>query len=411
MSDCCDEFAGISRRGLLRGALGIGATTALFGNTFVQTSYAATRPADKVIVLLSLRGAADGLSLVVPHGDPAYYAARPKIAVPSASLLAKDSFFGLHPALAPLLPLWNAGRMAAVHATGMPVVNRSHFSAMEQLEDANPGSSSRVGWINRLIGRDSYANPLQAVGLGMSTPITALYGPQGTVIANSLEEVTLSGVDQWDKGRRRASMQTLWGSAGGALGNGARAALATVNDFAPARRISRTPANGAVYAADDLGEALRSAARTIKGNVGAEVIAVDSDGGWDMHTGLGTLTSGDMIRVAGSLSKSLAAFFTDLGTLASKVTVVTVSEFGRRVKENANYGVDHGHGNVMFLLGAGVKGGYHGTWPGLVNALDADLSVTTDYRSVLAELVGKRLGASTATVFPGFTPQPVGAML
>ncbi len=413
MNDCCEEFSGLSRRGLLRGtlgALGVGATTAVFGGTFLQTSYAATRPADRIIVLLSLRGAADGLSLVVPYADPAYYAARPRIAIPSGSLLAKDSFFGLHPSLAPLLPLWNAGKVAAVHATGMPVANRSHFAAMEALEDADPGSAARVGWINRLIGRDGYTNPLQAIGMGMSSPITALYGPQGTVTATSVDDLTLAGVDRWDHGRRRASMTTLWGSAGGPVGRGARAALNTVTDFAPARRVADEPANGARYSADDLGAALSSAARTIKGNIGAEVIAVDHDGGWDMHTGLGTLEWGDMLGAARALATSLAAFFTDLGPWADKVTVVTLSEFGRRVKENANYGLDHGHGNVMFLLGAGVNGGYHGTWPGLVNSLDADLSVTTDYRSVLAEVVTKRLGASAATVFPGFTPETVGAL-
>jgi uncharacterized protein (DUF1501 family) len=136
---CCEEYSGLSRRGLLKGLLGAGATTAFFGTTFTQTAFAATQPADRVLVVLSLRGAADGLSLVVPHGDPAYYTARPRIGIPSAALLAKDGFFGLHPSLAPLLPLWNAGKVAAVHATGLPVANRSHFAAMEQLEDADPG--------------------------------------------------------------------------------------------------------------------------------------------------------------------------------------------------------------------------------------------------------------------------------
>jgi uncharacterized protein (DUF1501 family) len=139
------------------------------------------------------------------------------------------------------------------------------------------------------------------------------------------------------------------------------------------------------------------------------VIAVDH-GGWDMHTNVGNLDWGDMIDNAGALAAGLAAFFTDLGPLADKVTVVTISEFGRRVKENANWGVDHGYGNVMFVLGAGVKGGYYGTWPGLVNAADADLQVTTDYRSVLAELVTKRFDVSSAAVFPGFAPETVGFM-
>ena len=408
---CCTEYSGLSRRGLLKGLIGAGATTAFFGTTFTQTAYAATQPTDRVLVVLSLRGAADGMSLVVPHGDPACYTARPRIGIPAASLLAPDGFFGLHPSLAPLLPLWNAGRVAAVHATGLPVANRSHFAAMEQLEDADPGSSARVGWINRLIGTDDYTNPLQAVGMGFSTPITAMYGPEETVTTSAVDDMVLAGADQWDtEGRRPLSLGTLWSDAPGATGRGGRAALAAVDDFAPARQVSATPANGAAYPDDDLGRALADTARTIRADIGAQVISVDHDGGWDMHANLGTLSWGGMIDAAGTLAGALAAFFTDLGPLGDKVTVVTISEFGRRVKENANYGLDHGHGNVMFLIGAGVRGGYRGTWPGLVDSLDADLAVTTDYRSVLAELVGKRLGRSVAEVFPGFTPETVGAI-
>jgi uncharacterized protein (DUF1501 family) len=408
---CCTEYSGLSRRGLLKGLVGAGATTAFFGTTFTQTAFAATQPADRVLVVLSLRGAADGLSLVVPHGDPAYYTARPRIAIPSASLLAKDGFFGLHPSLAPLLPLWSAGKVAAVHATGLPVANRSHFAAMEQLEDADPGSSARIGWINRLVGTDDYTNPLQAIGMGRSSPITAMYGPEDTVTTAGVDDMVLAGADQWDTEHRRPlSLSTLWSDAPGAVGRGGRAALAAVDDFAPVRQVSTTPANGAAYSDDDLGRALADTARTIRADIGAQVISVDHDGGWDMHANLGTLTWGAMIGAAGALATSLAAFFTDLGPLGDKVTVVTISEFGRRVKENANYGLDHGHGNVMFLLGAGVRGGYRGTWPGLVDSLDADLAVTTDYRSVLAELVDKRLGRSVAQVFPGFTPEAVGAV-
>jgi uncharacterized protein (DUF1501 family) len=409
---CCTEYAGLSRRGVLKGLLGVGATTAFFGTTFTQTAYATTQPADRVLVVVSLRGAADGMSLVVPHGDPAYYAARPRIGIPVTSLLAADGFFGLHPSLAPLLPLWNAGKVAAVHATGLPVANRSHFAAMEELEDADPGSSARIGWINRLIGTDDYTNPLQAVGMGFSTPITAMYGPEATVTTDGVESMVLAGADQWDtEGRRPLSLGTLWDEAPGVVGRGGRAALAAVDDFAPVRAVPEAPQNGAAYADDDLGRALADTARTIRADIGAQVISVDHDGGWDMHANLGTLDWGAMRGAAGALATSLAAFFTDLGALGDKVTVVTISEFGRRVKENANYGLDHGHGNVMFLLGAGVRGGYRGTWPGLVNSLDADLAVTTDYRSVLAELVGKSLGRSVAQVFPGFTPEAVGAIV
>jgi uncharacterized protein (DUF1501 family) len=412
---CCDELSQMSRRGLLKSSLaaaGVGMATSLFGGTFLQASFGATRKAGNVVVLLSLRGAADGLSLVVPHSDPQYYAARPGIAIPRASLLARNDTFGLHPKLAPLLPMWQAGKIAAVHATGLAVPNRSHFAAMEELEDADPGSSARVGWINRLIGQDDYKNPLQAIGMGMSVPITAVYGPQPTVSTTSIDSLSLSGNDQWDTAHRRnRSMATMWASAGGALGAGARSALGAIADFEPIRKTSATPSNSAKYPDNDLGHAMQAAARIIRGNVGTDVIAVDHDGGWDMHTGLGTLDWGRMIDTSNQLSTSLAAFFTDLGDLGEKVTVVTISEFGRRVKENGDYGLDHGHGNVMFLLGAGVKGGYYGTMPALENSLDADVPVTTDYRSVLSELVTKRLGASTSAVFPGFAPETVGALV
>jgi len=418
---CCEEFARtnralLDRRGFLRGAAVLGgaaAVTAVHGTAFTSTSYAATGTAERVLVVISMRGACDGLSLVVPHGDPNYYAARPSIAVPSTRLLAKDGFFGLHPALAPLLPWWTSGKMAAVHATGLPAPNRSHFSAMEQVEDADPGSSARVGWLNRLIGRNGTGSPLEAIQFGGGVPITAVAGPEPVLVADDVDSVNLSAADNAAMATKRyTSMATMWGGVPGPLADGARTALDVVDQFAPVRNGSATPANGASYPGNsDLGRALSSAARTIRANVGAEVITVDH-GSWDHHTWIGVTDNGNLRRMADEFAASLAAFMTDLGSLADRVTVVTVSEFGRRVKENANQGLDHGYGNVMFLLGAGVKGGsYYGSWPGLTNTTDADLLVTTDYRSVLSEVVTKRFGASSASVFPGFSPSNVGAIL
>jgi len=391
--------------------LGI-ASVATFGEAFMSTAYAATTPAPSVLVVLSMRGAVDGMSLVVPHGDPVYYAARPGISIAADKLIARDAFFGLHPDMAPLLPMWTSGQLAAVHATGLAAPNRSHFSAMEELEEADPGSSARVGWLNRLIGRDTDSNPLQAIQFGTSTPPTELAGPQPTVSVGSIDEMRLSGDDKWDvKGGRPRSMHTLWTPATGPLGAGARTALRAVTDFAPARATSATPLNGASYPDNsDLGRALAAAARTIRADIGAEVIAIDH-GSWDHHSDLGTLAWGSMQAMVKEFAGSLAAFFTDLGDLAAKVTLVTISEFGRRTRENANYGLDHGYGNAMLLLGAGVRGGqYYGNWPGLTNTADGDLLVTTDYRSVLSEVITKRLGASTGAVFPHFSPQTVGAL-
>lgn len=417
-TSCCAEFArseGLGRRGFLKGLAALGgaaAVTTVHGTAFTSTAYAAA-PVDRVLVVLSMRGACDGIGLVVPHGDPAYYQARPSIAVPSTRLLAKDGFFGLHPALAPLVPWWTSGAMAAVHATGLPAPNRSHFSAMEELEDADPGSDLRVGWLNRLVGRNGAGSPIEAIQFGGGVPVTALAGPQPALVAESVDSVSLSGY--WDpdsEAKRRSSLATLWGGVGGPLAAGARNAFDVVNDFAAVRNSPEAPANGAVYPTNsDLAQALASTARTIRADVGAEVITVDH-GSWDHHTWIGSPDSGNLQRMADEFARSVAAFLTDLGPLAAKVTVVTVSEFGRRVKENANQGLDHGYGNVMFLFGAGVKGGrYYGTWPGLANTDDADLLVTTDYRSVLSEVVTKRFGASSASVFPGFSPSDVGVVL
>jgi uncharacterized protein (DUF1501 family) len=389
----------------------------MFGSAVVTmgsgpASAAPSGRASSAVVVLSLRGAADGLSLVVPHGDPAYYAGRPSVAVPAASLLAADGFFGLHPAMAPLLPMWGAGRLAAVHAAGLPVANRSHFAAMEELEDADPGSDARVGWLNRLIGRNGTGSPIEAIQFGGGVPIAAVSGPEPVLVTPDADSVNLSAANNVDAAaKRRSSMAKMWGGVAGPLGSGVRTAMDVVEAFAPVRTGSATPANGASYPTNsDLAVALKSAARTIRADIGAEVITVDH-GSWDHHTWIGQPDNGNIRRMTDEFAGSLAAFLTDLGPLASMVTVVTVSEFGRRVKENANQGLDHGYGNVMFLIGAGVKGGkYYGSWPGLTNTTDADLLVTTDYRSVLSEIVTTGFGASNARVFPGFSPTRVGVM-
>ncbi len=407
---CCPEYAEMSRRSLLRGALVAGATMT-FGSAVLTSAPASAQPARAVLLLLSLRGASDGLSLVVPHGDPVYYQARPRIAVPAETLLAKDGLFGLHPALEPMLPLWQAGKVAAVHASGLPVRNRSHFSAMEQLEDANPGSTRREGWLNRLIGADGITSPVQALSLAEGVPPAALYGPQPYLTAGSVEDVHVSGDDPDDPKRpRRTSLRTLWANDKTALGSSMRSTFEAVDVFSPLRETSKEPQNDALYPGSDLGRSLAEAARIVRGDVGVEVMTIDQ-GDWDMHTDIGTVEWGGLRRNAEGLALAVAAFFKDLGPLADKVTLVAVSEFGRRVQENENWGTDHGYGNAMFVVGGGVSGGYKGTWPGLVNDYDADVLVTTDYRSVLAEVVTARFGASTAAVFPGFTRSRVGAMV
>jgi uncharacterized protein (DUF1501 family) len=406
---CCDEYAAmhasVSRRGLLGGALALAGATTMVGGAVVTASPARAESASAVLVVLSLRGAADGLSLVVPHADPVYYAARPRIAVPSDRLLLKDGFFGLHPAMTALVPLWQAGKVAAVHATGLPVANRSHFAAMEEMEDADPGSRERVGWLNRLVGGTPGGSPLQGFSAGSSTIPTSLVGPTPTMSAGRVGDVQLPGSDR--EGRRRASLQVMWNSEKSTLGRSMRSTFAAIDAFGPARAAADNSHN---YPGTGVGQGLATAAQIIRGDVGVEVITVDQ-GNWDMHTDMGGPDGGWMAGNARDLAEALAAFLADLGTQESKVTLVTMSEFGRRVVENDSNGTDHGYGNVMFVAGSGVRGGYHGRWPGLANSYEADLTVTTDYRQVLADIVSRRFGASVAKVFPGLQWQSTGVMV
>jgi uncharacterized protein (DUF1501 family) len=313
--------------------------------------------------------------------------------------------FGLHPAMSALVPHWQAGRVAAYHATGLPVVNRSHFSAMEELEDADPGSNARVGWLNRLISGTAGASPLQGFAAGTSTIPTSLVGPAPSMSAGSVSGVELPGSDK--EGRRAASLRMLWGREKSTLGKSMRATFQAIDEFGAAET---TVDNTKTYPGSGLGRSLSTAARIIRGDVGVEVITVDQ-GDWDMHSGMGGADGGWMYRNAEDFAKSVAAFLSDLDTFADRVTLVAVSEFGRRVEENASGGTDHGYGNVMFVAGAGVRGGYHARWPGLGNSYAADVLVTTDYRQVLADVVSKRFGASVAQVFPGLKYVPTGVMV
>ncbi len=412
----CADLA-LSRRRFLAGvgaAAGVGLVSSMVGDVFTQVAFGATPANPNVLVVLSLRGGCDGLSMVVPHGDPAYAAARPSIAVPRDALLAGDGMFGLHPKLSPLLPMWQSGAFGAVHAVGLPQPNRSHFQAMEAIEDADPGSAERRGWINRLAGVMPSSSPAQAVQLGGAMLPTALYGVAPVLGLDQLSDVRLPG--SWDDvwaGRVRRSQHRVWDGASGVLGRAVRSALTTTEDLAVLGTVESAPQNGAVYPNIDLGRALEQTATLIRADVGTRVVTVDF-GGWDMHTGVGTLGWGDMQSVLGQLAASVAAFFTDLGTLMSQVTVITISEFGRRVAENGSGGLDHGFGNCMLLLGGGVQGGtVHATWPGLGDGslIQGDLQVTLDYRSVLSAVLRSRFPeVDVSAVFPGFLPEPVAVM-
>jgi uncharacterized protein (DUF1501 family) len=419
---CCPEYdraAGVSRRRFVAGVAAAGGATvatSMFGDALRQTSYGATRGGN-VLVVVSLRGGIDGMGLVVPHGDPGYYRARPRIALPRNSLIAQDEMFGLHPSMAPLEWMWSGGELAAVHAVGLAVPNRSHFLAMEEVEDADPTSSVRRGWVNRMIGLDSgaAADPHEAVNLGNPITPTSLVGTAPVLSTGTLDSISLSGATGKYGARRKAQLGTVWGRAPGPLGAAARSALTTVTELAPVVNASYKPSVGypKTFPAAGLSEALRDTAHLIKADVGTEVVTIDY-GSWDMHSDYGTTEYGNMQNMVGGFARTVSAFMRDLGPLRSRVTLVTISEFGRRVAENGNRGLDHGWGNMMLLMGGGVQGGrYHGQWPGLgAGALqDGDLEVTTDYRNVLGEVVSSRFpGRSATSVFPGLTYRPRGVM-
>ncbi|MDR7362093.1 DUF1501 domain-containing protein [Nocardioides marmoribigeumensis] len=414
--DCCTDYlraASVSRRRFLGGMAAAGATgvvTSVFGDAVRQASYAATTGGN-VLVVLSLRGGVDGLGVVVPHGDPAYVDARGTLALPTAPLLAKDSTFGLHPELAPLQWLWDAGQMAAVQAVGLKVPNRSHFAAMELVEDADPTSSVRRGWVNRMIGLDTDVSAVEAVHMGDTMPPTMIEGPAPTLATNGLSDIGLIGADDGYAARRRTQLNTMWGGNTGPLGNATRSALEAVSTLSGVGKYTPSVAYPTGWPGTDLSKALKDTAALIKADVGTEVVSIDF-GSWDMHDGYGTLGWGRMQEMLGAFAASVSAFMRDLGPLRSKVTVVTISEFGRRVAPNGNGGLDHGWGNMMLLMGGGVRGGYHGRWPGLDQLTDGDLSVTTDYRQVLGEVVAKRFpGKSVSQVFPGLVQKPLGVLV
>ncbi len=399
-----------TRRTVLRGAGIAGLTGLLSSGLSTQLAFASgPTTGNDVLVVLSLRGGFDGLSAIAPIGDPGYAAARPTLAVPENRALKLDDTFGLHPSLAPLKPFWDAGTFGAVQAVGHPDRSRSHFAAMEELERAAPGTSLRTGWLDRVIGLAGNGSPLQAVTVGSGTSALALAGPAPDVAMRSLDDFSMD-TDNLAHRKRLTALRAMHAGRPGAAG----IALTALDRAAEVR--SSTPA-GTGYPTSgegqELGSALRDLARIIK-TPGSTLQAACVDfGDWDMHENLGTVDQGRMTRQLAGLGAALAAFATDLGPHhLSRVCLVTLSEFGRRVQQNGSAGTDHGSANTVLLLGGGVIGGkVHGVWPGLApSALDrGDLANRTDYRDVLGELLRVRCGVpNLSSVFPGFQPNPIG---
>ena len=401
---------GFTRRRLLAGLGGLGvaglgsqlaSTRVAFGATAQDGSPGTT------LVVIFLRGGVDGLSMVVPRGDAALAAARPRIAVPEGALLAGDDRFGLHPALAPLHPLWTSGQLAAVHAVASPDLSRSHFQAQDCLERGAATTSVASGWLDRLLTALGPGTTFRAVANGSSLP-RSLLGSEEKLVLQGIERFDLAG-GEWVRDRTVAALTALYTGLDHPVAGHAQV---TLQALAAARELAQADYQPATeYPGGGFAEQLRDVARLIKARVGLRVAAIDL-GGWDMHTWIGQVDNGGMQRHLADLAGALAAFTTDLGPDLDRVTVVTMSEFGRRVAENGNAGADHGHGGVMLLLGGGLRGGQvHGSWPGLApDALDnGDLAGANDYRDVLVELLQRRLGiGDPAPIFPDHRPTRLG---
>jgi uncharacterized protein (DUF1501 family) len=408
---CPDLDRAITRRSFLKRSAAAGIVAGLATESlFTQLAFAGTAYDGDVMVVLSLRGGMDGLNVIVPTADPNYTTLRPNIGIPQNALLQLDANFGMHPALGPLKSLWDQGTLGIVHAVGMSEPNRSHFQAMEEMERAAPGTSLRTGWLDRVLGLRDPGTAFQGVQLGGSDSEEAWLGPVPDLAMWSVDSFQLDAA--YDDTQRAMWDKALRGVHEGApvnLGLPAGVALDALNTTAQLTAAGYTPANGATYPDSDLGKAMTDIARLIKADVGLQVAAVDY-GDWDMHAGEGLPESGWMHDQLTELSGVLSAFATDLGPTLKDVTLVTLTEFGRRAEENGSGGCDHGYGQAVFMLGGGVKGGMmHGTWPGLApdDLIDGDLNGQNDYRGVLAEILEKRCRAGSgdvSDVFPGLGP-------
>ena len=394
----------LTRRNFLQGCSA--AIAAMAGARLTNVAFAQQDSPTDTLVVVFLRGGWDALNVVPPIGgaDRAFYeTARPDIKI--SNLLQLNDQFGMHPALAPLHGLYQDGRMAVVHAVGLNYDTRSHFDAQEFIELGTPGTKNTTsGWITRHLQSNSVSSILPA--LSTSGAPSSLLNFVPTVNLNDPGDFS-----QWDNGlvqSQQAALRQLY-SGETLLHRAGLRTLESMDIVSPLVEQEYQPSNGASYGDNELGNQLKTVARMIKLNAGLRVATVDY-GGWDTHEYETDGNGGYIANMLGDLASGLSNFYLDLDSgYNDRLSVVVISEFGRRLVQNEAYGTDHGHGSVMFTLGGGVNGGQvYGAWPGLHNDQlydHADLAITTDYRQVMSELLTRRLGESNiSNVFPGFAP-------
>lgn len=355
----------------------------------------------QTLVVVFLRGGADGLNLVAPLEDDGYYRSRPRIAIGKKDCIKLDDFYGMNPLFQPLEAAYREGALAVIHAAGSEDGTRSHFEAQDLMEH---GGITGGGWLGRFLRaqNQSASGPLSAVALGRAIPECLRGAPAATV---------LQSLDDFSLGDNRAALARalgrLYGLHPDALGEAGHDTLRALQRVDQLRAAKYQPAHAAEYGRDDFSRGLMEVARLVKARVGLQAVSLDL-GGWDSHFSQSLIMDPLITRLA----KGLAAFYRDLGDEMKRTTVVVMTEFGRRVEENSAFGTDHGRGSVMFVLGGGIQGGrVLGKWPGLSREVlegPGDLPVMTNYRNVLAPLLrhhgaGEKLGQ----VFPDFTFDPL----
>jgi len=379
---------------------------AVLGNTL-------TSGKRKTLVAIFQRGAVDGLNMVVPFGETSYYDVRPNIAVPkpagtnAEAAIDLDGFFGLHPSFNAFKPLWDSKRLAIVHAVGSPDNTRSHFDAQDYMESATPGfKATSDGWLNRYLQTkaDPERSLFRAVSFTQNTP-RVLQGKAPTIAVANLSDFTIRAGSS--SSNVQGGFEAIYATnRSDSLAGTGRETFEAVNYLKKVNPAQYKPENGAQYPRNPFGNSLQQIAQLIKAGVGLEVAFTDI-GGWDTHVNEGN-SRGQLSNLLLNFSNAIAAFYQDLGQRMDDVVVLTMSEFGRTVRENGNRGTDHGHANAMFVLGNGVKGGkVYGNWPGLrVDQLyeGRDLALTTDFRDVFGEVASRHLGNSDLkSVFPGYS--------
>ncbi len=368
----------------------------------------------KVLVTIFQRGAVDGLNMIVPHGESAYYGLRRGIAIAAPGktdgAVDLDGFFGLHPAMKPLEKFWQAKQLAVVHSSGSPDNTRSHFDAQDYMESGTPGyKGTRDGWLNRAMQgtAEKGESPFRAVSMTQALP-RSLYGRAPSVAMTNLSDFSIKA-GLYTKDLKGGFEGIYDQSVKDSLGETGKETFEAVDFLKQANPAQHKPENGAVYPNTQLGRSLMQIAQLIKAGIGLEVAFAET-GGWDTHVNQGG-ARGQLANLLRDFGSSISAFGTDLGKRMDDVTLLTMSEFGRTARENGSRGTDHGHGNAMLILGNSVKGGkVYGDWKGLKNDQlneGRDLAVTTDFRDVFAEAANKHLGnRELDKLFPKYSANP-----